>query len=169
MKDRIYWIDYLKAFAMFLVVLGHSGLDNDSFLKTWIYGFHMPLFMFVSGFFAHKQKSLSSAFMKDIKSLCIPYLFFSLFLIPFYAAINHLTGVAHGNSNILVTIGQKLLMDDYYHCGPIWFLGALLVVKSAYSSVYQYIKLQGGLLLQLSVYSYYMYFAMFMFCPLIQL
>lgn len=26
-----------------------------------------------------------------------------------------------------------LLMDDYYHCGPIWFLGAMLIVKSIYN------------------------------------
>lgn len=135
MKDRVYWIDYLKAFAIFLVVLGHSGLDDDGWLKSWIYGFHMPLFVFVSGFFAHKPKSFSTAFMKDTKSLCIPYLFFSLFLIPFFAIVNHLTGTIHRDTNFIIEVGLKLLMDDYYHCGPIWFLGALLVIKTMYHSI----------------------------------
>ena len=38
---RIYWLDYLKVYALFLVVLGHLPNGN---LGLWIYGFHIPLF-----------------------------------------------------------------------------------------------------------------------------
>lgn len=32
----------------------------------------------------------------------------------------------------LITQSQKLLLDDAYHCGPIWFLGALFINKRIY-------------------------------------
>ena len=53
-KNRIEWIDYLKAFACILVVLGHllqsfqkSNIDNNqnitSFIIWFIYLFHMRI------------------------------------------------------------------------------------------------------------------------------
>lgn len=53
---RVLWIDSLKGFLIFLVVLGHvvqSMIDSNMFpsnkdglvsLFEWIYSFHMPLF-----------------------------------------------------------------------------------------------------------------------------
>lgn len=56
--NRIGWLDSLKGFLIVLVVFGHVILPIDrmpsqiSFLYDFIYLFHMPLFVFVSGFFA---------------------------------------------------------------------------------------------------------------------
>lgn len=58
MKNRILWIDELKGFAIFLVIIGHvlisRFLPQFQPLHTAIYSFHMPLFMFLSGIFAYK-------------------------------------------------------------------------------------------------------------------
>ena len=56
-EQRDYYFDNLKAVLIFLVVLGHFLLpirDNQFLvsLKRLIYIFHMPLFVFVSGYFA---------------------------------------------------------------------------------------------------------------------
>lgn len=53
---RIQWPDLLKAFAITLVVIGHviSTYDSRGYHATiaeWIYSFHMPLFMMLSGMF----------------------------------------------------------------------------------------------------------------------
>lgn len=54
---RIAYIDFLKAFAIATVLLGHSveQLSGDAFwdhpIWAFLYSFHMPLFMFVSGLF----------------------------------------------------------------------------------------------------------------------
>lgn len=59
MKERILYIDNLRAFAIMLVVMGHilqftfgdsHGFDHPFF--KFIYSFHMPLFFFISGMFA---------------------------------------------------------------------------------------------------------------------
>lgn len=54
---RIAYVDFLKAFAIATVLLGHSveQLSGDAFwdhpIWTFLYSFHMPLFMFLSGLF----------------------------------------------------------------------------------------------------------------------
>lgn len=58
MRQRIAWIDELKALAIILVVMGHvlisRFLPQFSVWHEAIYSFHMPLFMFLSGLFAFK-------------------------------------------------------------------------------------------------------------------
>ena len=60
MKQRIYRYDNVKALLIFLVVLGHMTTDyvSDSHLvrwtTLWIYSFHMPAFILISGL-VHKQ------------------------------------------------------------------------------------------------------------------
>ena len=59
-KQRILYWDVIKAFAIFLVVWGHClqylQVDTErcwnSYTCGFIYSFHMPLFMMVSGYFA---------------------------------------------------------------------------------------------------------------------
>lgn len=63
MKQRLEYVDALKGFAILLVVMGHviawffqSYMDvlplRPSPMQLWhvIYSFHMPLFMFISGY-----------------------------------------------------------------------------------------------------------------------
>lgn len=59
---RLKYLDFIKGFAILLVVLGHviqfsdNSFDNN-ILFRYIYSFHMPLFMFTSGFASCKQKN----------------------------------------------------------------------------------------------------------------
>lgn len=60
MKERIYKFDNIKAVLIFLVVVGHMTTDyvtdfhSVRWLTLWIYSFHMPAFIFVSGLL-HKK------------------------------------------------------------------------------------------------------------------
>ncbi len=59
-KKRIYKYDNVKALLIFLVVIGHMTTDyvSDShmvrWITLWIYSFHMPAFIFISGL-VHKH------------------------------------------------------------------------------------------------------------------
>lgn len=50
-RERIGYLDALKGLAAFLVVLGHLVTAKQEYqgIYNFIYSFHMPLFMFVSG------------------------------------------------------------------------------------------------------------------------
>lgn len=77
-KKRLRSFDALKFFAIFLVVWGHSiaWFSNRDPAQGWafrfIYSFHMPLFMTISGFFSAKllDKPIKSVF----KDRCLPLL-----------------------------------------------------------------------------------------------
>ena len=73
-KERDYFFDNLKAVLIFLVVLGHFLLpihgDNPLVVvKRLIYIFHMPLFVFVSGYFAKKILQLRLLWVIKLFSL----------------------------------------------------------------------------------------------------
>lgn len=81
MKERNLLFDNLKGLLIFLVVFGHSLelLKNDyeiaKIIYTFIYTFHMPSFIFISGYFSKDlKKSQDTAFEKFL----IPFLVITL-------------------------------------------------------------------------------------------
>lgn len=82
---------FLQTFGILLVVLGHSG-ENIPYLTKWIYSFHMPLFIFISGYlldYTSKNGIENINYIifikKKIKRLLIPYVVISsLAYIPKY-------------------------------------------------------------------------------------
>ena len=72
---RNHHIDALKGVAIMLVVLGHSiqatvpNMDTN-WLFCWIYSFHMPLFMFLSGYIAFGR---NIDLRKKFRTLVIPF------------------------------------------------------------------------------------------------
>ena len=81
MSGRIVYIDLAKAICIILVVVGHycpPGCPGWwSAIVQFIYSFHMPLFMFASGFvyIATKKdgEKYSDFIVKKIKRLMVPY------------------------------------------------------------------------------------------------
>lgn len=85
---RIVYIDVAKAICMVLVVVGHYLPDNSPAwyvaLNGIIYTFHMPLFMFASGYvYSAVEKGVPyAAFLrKKVMRLMVPYLSVSVILI----------------------------------------------------------------------------------------
>lgn len=75
---RIIEYDYIKGILIFLVIWGHFiqfvGVEVNNPVHVWIYSFHMPLFIFISGFFSQKlySRSFLSFISKQIKHLILP-------------------------------------------------------------------------------------------------
>jgi len=80
-KQRIVYLDVVKLFTMYLVILGHTiqmmknGWGVDKHVWPMIYSFHVPLFMLLSGYFA-SSKSGETPFLpfvaKKAKQLLLP-------------------------------------------------------------------------------------------------
>lgn len=127
-------IDYIKAFAIILVVVGHciqygSGeyIYNHFFsgmiIVTFIYSFHMPIFMLVSGYLFYY--SLEKYSFKDIvfnkyKQLVLPLAFWSIGLSVYNAAIN--------NREILSNpFKMAISWADWFIGARLWFLWAVFL------------------------------------------
>lgn len=78
------YVDFLKGISILAVVVGHSvsNVEKLSLLFNIIYSFHMPLFIFLSGYLeeavrAEKRKNM---LIKRMKGLLIPYLSWTIVL-----------------------------------------------------------------------------------------
>jgi len=85
---RLVSIDIAKAICITLVVIGHYLPDNSPnwyvTLNDIIYQFHMPLFMFVSGYLylaTRKPVKYKNFIWKKFQRLMIPYFFVSIIII----------------------------------------------------------------------------------------
>lgn len=80
-NKRDYLFDNLKALLIFLVVFGHcieKYIHDSNMLRSlylFIYIFHMPLFIFVSGYFS---KNIEKCKKNSIDNILIPYILFNI-------------------------------------------------------------------------------------------
>lgn len=68
MQNKNTLISFLQAFGIVLVVLGHSrqGAPEEPLWSVWLYTFHMPLFMFISGFLLRHTQERKGNRLADI-------------------------------------------------------------------------------------------------------
>lgn len=100
-KFRDESFDFIKGILIILVVLGHAiqmcyGYNNPDVWYNWgfniIYTFHMPLFIFVSGYFFpySLKKNFKDMIANKFKRLLLPAFFYSsiIFIITAFTAGN---------------------------------------------------------------------------------
>lgn len=127
MKQRIRWIDYFKAIAIILVVIGHStGLFN-----AYIYQFHVAAFFFISGYTSElKGKKFFKVLYNKFMTLIVPYTFAGIVGVLLIYMINKM-GYLYRVSTVtdIDTInGMMSSLYSYLRCdwlGASWFLLAL--------------------------------------------
>ena len=96
-KERDYWFDNAKAILITAVVVGHlaNGLftnhtDWAIALQKFIYIFHMPAFMIISGRFAKKRIDRGD-WVTVINKLVVPYIVLQTLMLLLYAALKYKT------------------------------------------------------------------------------
>lgn len=140
--ERIFWADHVKAFAIWLMVLCHFGMNNE-YWETVICSFHMPIFFFLSGYF-EKGREYSHAILKrTARALLVPYFFFSVcaFSICWVSPLLHPELYHHGSisdSFVKAFVGMFLMEDQvrsyaFMPMGALWFLVALFWVRVFFS------------------------------------
>jgi len=126
-KSRIQYLDYIKAFAIFCVVWGHSIQHisrNDYFANPvfeFIYSFHMPLFVIISGYFFRSSLKLTfgKLLVKKFSQLILPIITWTFLICLFdvYLRIH----VGHRT----VTVGWLTRIYAYEYGNLFWFLKCL--------------------------------------------
>jgi fucose 4-O-acetylase-like acetyltransferase len=143
---RLDWIDYTKGLGIFLVVLGHTlrGLIGDSsgvhpkewtYLDSWIYSFHMPLFFFLSGLLSSKMAAKSSQefISEKIRIIAYPYILWTFVI----QSIRVLSG--QENTSFVNFIGH-FWTTTYQPIGIFWFFYVLLLISLSHFSLMKFSK-----------------------------
>ncbi|WP_430534798.1 acyltransferase family protein [Listeria rocourtiae] len=139
MEKRLDWIDTAKGIGIFLVVWGHFYASDA--VKIVIYGFHMPLFFFLSGYL-YKQTSIGflSFLRKTSKKLLFPFFIFQV------ATLLVVNGIALIGSQQLYETPVTLVTQLFFLDGevgfntPLWFLVVLFNVEMLFYLFARYLK-----------------------------
>lgn len=126
MENRLYYLDNLKGFLIILVILGHAIQFTipdykDCFTFRLIYSFHMPLFLFISGYLAKKgcyKHSVINVIKKRAIQLLLPLVIWA-FLSPI---------LKYGTVDV-----NKALTAIEYPDNGLWFLYNLFFYSVAFS------------------------------------
>lgn len=112
-------IDALKGVLITLVVLGHCLLwgGQKSSVANWIYLFHMPFFVFLSGYLSHAN---SRSYWKGVLAVAESYVVFQL-----------IKGILAGYSPIALLTTPAPMM---------WYLFALVIWRCLYYLWYVIVK-----------------------------
>ena len=120
-------LDYLKAFAVILVVFYHAIYAAGLFWGNMFYicldialeHIHVPLFMLIAGYLCHKQ-NVKKFYIKKIKRILIPFVFMSVLKLLYNNLIS--SEFTHEGS-----ISEQIF-DAFICGGTYWFCYCLLVI-----------------------------------------
>lgn len=128
---RISWIDRAKGIGLLLVILGHLTTYEYQ-LFNWVFGFHMPLFFFLSGYVYRSSPKIRDFIKSCVMNLGVPYIFFvcvGWFL------------TAHVFHDPLPSL-SRIAYESFYqaqpeslHVGQLWFLACLAGVMTMFENL----------------------------------
>ena len=165
-SKKIEWLAVLQGYSMLLVVIGHVMLTNVSNdpttpiatkIQTVIYSFHMPLFIFISGWLFYftcirKEKSYGDVVMSKVRRLGVPFLTFTLVATVLKSAFPSLM---HRPVTAQELIDTFLLFSSN-PLGEMWFIVVLFILMMLYP-VYRFVvekKWAACMLLGISMVAY---------------
>jgi surface polysaccharide O-acyltransferase-like enzyme len=108
MKNRLYFIDYIRVFAFLLLIFFHSALPFVNYnwevkneqksdlllsLVLWFHQWRLPLLFFISGagiYFSLKSRNILNFTLERFRRLFIPLVFAMLFTIPIQVYVEYL-------------------------------------------------------------------------------
>lgn len=135
-KEYNYTFGILTALAIIFVVAGH--LDYGIFTLEGLfpyYSYHMPLFMFISGYFYKEEheKQIGMFLLKKVKRLIIPYFFWNLFYGIIVLILKQFGFTIGGDMNLYTLLVQPFIDGhQFYFNLAAWFLPALFIVEVVY-------------------------------------
>ena len=134
MKERINWIDWMKAWCMTVVVFDHTPHDSSPFLMQFLAGTNLASFFFISGYLKKPSVSQKESLKKYFYCLIIPYLIYNAIFYPYWIGKTFIEqGGFPSFTDCLKPIIGTLLgqLDSSFSCqlnGVTWFLISIFIM-----------------------------------------
>lgn len=124
MKERLEAADFIKCVCIVLMVVFHLAYIGDKYpvAKQFVYTFHMPAFLVLSGYFLNVRKSAKD-FLRSMWWLFVPYAVFECGYVVAASFLPTRDAVDHLSFDLLV---RKLFLDPL---GPYWYLHTLIIAS----------------------------------------
>jgi len=134
-KQRETWLDYLKFFAMLLVVVYHTPPRYDTAHEVALFNMGAPVFFFAAGYLFHIKKFQSFwMFLRHrSRQILVPYItFFALFYALWLLFGRAMAGPEEQSINVYVPLQELVEGTPHVVLGPFWFLTCLLSIQILY-------------------------------------
>ena len=134
-KKRIEELDFLKALFILLMITFHLAYIGDGYpyLKRFVYTFHMPGFLIISGYLSKVGKPIKS-YCQTILWLAVPYIIMEMG----YVAMASLLPIKDHIPTLSIEVMlNKLCLRPL---GPYWYLHTLIICGTLYFSVFRWAK-----------------------------
>lgn len=134
-RKRIDYIDIAKGLGMLAIIWGHIMLYGWS--CKMVYGFHIPVFFMLSGMCFNQKKygTVGELFVRRVKTLLVPYVFFSVVTWLVYVAgvfVLHYDTMTNCWYYMLQTVLAQGSDGYLRHNVALWFVTCLFVVDVLY-------------------------------------
>lgn len=168
-KIRLEYIDHLKGFAIFLMVMGHFlawstpfeyNFNDPNIMFVWnlIYSFHMPLFFFISGYLINLNKKewnterrlyiikrrLKTLILPSITFLIIRYLIIGVWEFDWFIISLFWIYCFFIISNILSSLFNNVKYEILIHCIIFIILSALS--KIIHNDLFEFLEIRNSVL-----------------------
>lgn len=121
--NRYEWIDWMKALGIYLVVLGHFY----SVCEKFIYVFHIPLFLLISGLLTKKESDGRIFWKKLWYNLVVPMLIIATLNFAFHGFQQLLNGYFHPSD--VYWFVRNVLFGMVSGFDTLWFVYTLILLK----------------------------------------
>lgn len=136
---RLDYIDIMKGITILLVLIGHYIMIKS--IGTIIWSFHMPLFIFISGYF-YKKITFNELLKRNIKKYILPYIIVCTIILFSELLIYSIYNFFSSKPVFLFDIFIRRIVSGLYgiasnstlhrpnfvvKIGAIWFLNALFM------------------------------------------
>ena len=127
-KERVEYIDYIKAFAIVCVILGHANFANEA-LKPWIMRITMAIFFFASGVFLKGNGKMTlgewkTVLDKKFRALMVPFFLWAVIFTKL--SLPNLIKIMYGSYRMIVSSGSSRVL---------WFLPVQFICLVMYNSL----------------------------------
>lgn len=130
-KKQIAYVNYAKAIGIILMVCGHAA----SPFNRYIYQFHIPLFLFLSGYFYKDIFTENPIILvkKRLKTLYVPFLIYNLWFIilnPFITKFSYNFPYSYDKEFWIKSLNQIIRFKPIDSLmGSFWFLRTLFIMS----------------------------------------
>lgn len=153
-KEKNRQMALLTVFAMILVVIGHSEINEyqkEFWIRKWAYSFHMPLFFFISGFLFCLTNPVDKlnriSYFEFIKSKAIRLLVPFLFINTIIFLVKTIIVKDPGELLTPVTLSWHSFINVtlFHPVGFMWFLPTLFTIFILVFPFWKCVKLSYGM------------------------
>ena len=141
-KKHIPWVDYAKAIGIFAIVFGHAVQAGDA--NKYVYSFHLPLFLFLSGFVFSAGKDGFKRFASQRAfSFLVPYVIFSVISVSIFAVMGSFVQDSLASNRVVGSIPQQIKNVILGICdtnAPLWYLPCIFLLQLGAWRIDKWIK-----------------------------